>query len=129
MTSTRPDGMAFSAVISVPPRMVLAWSGFVVTNCSPKLFDGPTTRASLTCTSMPSRDSQKSSADRDGVIGVDSMLPPARSGAYVSGSVVGVMTSGAGTALPCDSTIVVGVPISVVDRFDVVDTVSPLLSG
>jgi hypothetical protein len=97
--------------------------------CSPKLFDGPTTRASSTPTRMPSRDSQKSSADRDGVIGVDSMLPPPRSGAYVSGSEVGVIISGAGSALPCDSTLVVGESISVPERFDVVETVSPLPSG
>jgi hypothetical protein len=128
-TSTRPDGIAFSAVISVPPRGVAACAGLVVTNCSPKLLDGPTTRASSTSTRMPSRDSQKSSADRDGSTGVDSMLPPPRSGAYVSGRVAGVISSGAGSALPCERTIVVGVPISVIDRFEVVDTDSPLLSG
>jgi hypothetical protein len=47
----------------------------------------------------------------------------------VPGTPAGPITSGAGTALPCDSTIVVGVPISVTDRFEVDDAVSPLLSG
>jgi hypothetical protein len=31
--------------------------------------------------------------------------------------------------LPCERTIVVGEPISVIDRFDVVDTVSPVAKG
>jgi hypothetical protein len=57
-TSTRPDGIAFSPSSSAPPRTVAACVGFVVTYCSPKLFDGPTTRASSTSTCMPSRASQ-----------------------------------------------------------------------
>ena len=103
--------------------------GLVVTNCSPKSLDGPTTRASSTCTRMPSRDSQKSSDERSGVIGVDSMLAPLRSGAYVSGSVLGPMTSAAGSALPCERMMTLGLPISVTDRFEVAPTVSPLESG
>jgi hypothetical protein len=59
----------------------VACVGLVVMNCSPKPFDGPTTRASSTSTRIPSRDSQKSRAERLGVIGVDSMLAPSRSGA------------------------------------------------
>jgi hypothetical protein len=59
----------------------VACVGLVVMNCSPKLLEGPTTPASSTCTRIPSRDSQKSSAERLGVIGVDSMLAPLRSGA------------------------------------------------
>jgi hypothetical protein len=78
---------------------------------------------------MPSRDSQKSSAERAGLTVVDSMLPPPRSGAYMDGTAVGVITSGAGSTLPCERTIVVGEPISVIDRFDVVDTVSPVAKG
>jgi hypothetical protein len=39
------------------------------------------------------------------------------------------MTLGAGSGLPCERTMTVGVPISVTDRFDVVATESPLDSG
>jgi len=89
----------------------------------------PDDAASSTSTRMPSRDSQKSSADRPGVTGVLSMFAPPRSGAYVSGTVVGVITSGAGSGLSCETTVVVGLPISVTDRFDVVATDSPAASG
>ena len=41
----------------------------------------------------------------------------------------GPITSGAGSALACERTMTVGVPISVTDRFDVVATESPLDSG
>jgi hypothetical protein len=78
---------------------------------------------------MPSRDSpviQGGAVRRDWL---DSMLPPLRSGAYVSGTVLGPMTTGAGSALPCERTRTVGVPISVTDRFEVVATESPLDSG
>ncbi len=78
---------------------------------------------------MPSRDSQKSRAERAGVIGVDSMFPPPRSGAYASGTVAGVMTSAEGSGSPWESTVTPGVPISVTDRLEVVGTVSPLDSG
>jgi hypothetical protein len=67
-TSIRPDGIAFSASSSVPPRNVSSWDGLDVTYCSPKLLEGPTTLASSTSTRIPSRDSQKSSAERLGVI-------------------------------------------------------------
>ena len=47
----------------------------------------------------------------------------------MSGTVVGVITIGAGSALPLDTTVTVGDPISVTDRFDVVESVSPLDSA
>jgi hypothetical protein len=49
--------VAFSAVSSVPPRKLAFWSGLVVTYCSPKEVDGPTTRALPTSASIPSIDS------------------------------------------------------------------------
>jgi hypothetical protein len=47
----------------------------------------------------------------------------------VSGTVVGVSTIGAGSGLPLESTLDAVASISVMDRFDVVLTVSPLDSG
>ena len=61
--------------------------------------------------------------------GVFSMFVPPRSGAYVPGTVSGPITIGAGSALPCETTLTCGPVISVVDRLDVVLVVSPLESG
>ncbi len=82
-------------------------------------FVGPTTRASVTETISLSCASQKSSAYFDGSRVSGSMLPPG-DGAYVTGTVSGFSTVGAGRALPCESTVHCALLSSVSDwKFDV----------
>src|SRR5690242_17208899 len=108
-----------------PPRLVRGPVPAGTIGVSPKLvFVGPTTCGSSSSTSMPSSDSQKSMPWVAGsnVLRVSTSPVEVLSITVLGGTrPPGPTRVGAGTGLPCESTLTVGDPISV--------TVSPVAPG